>query len=89
VIYITSLTILSASLPRSQTDGFRIGPRSQGMRRGEVRKSRTMTIPNAPTTPTSSPSRIEPGDLAYYVKVVTAKVREMAAIEVASQSDNL
>jgi len=37
VINITSLTILSASLPRSQTDGFRIGPRSQGMRRGEMR----------------------------------------------------
>ena len=30
MINITSLTILSASLPRSQTDGFLIGPQSLG-----------------------------------------------------------
>ena len=30
---------------------------------------------------------IEPGDLAHYIKVVTAKVREMDAIEAASQSE--
>ena len=30
---------------------------------------------------------IEPGDLAYYIKVVTAKVREMAALGADSQSE--
>jgi hypothetical protein len=32
---------------------------------------------------------IEPGDLAYYIKVVTAKVREMAAIGADSRSEKL
>jgi hypothetical protein len=32
---------------------------------------------------------IEPGDLAYYVKVVTAKVREMEAVGAGSQSEKL
>ena len=33
--------------------------------------------------------RIEPGDLAYYIKVVAAKVREMAAAGADSQSEKL
>ena len=32
---------------------------------------------------------IEPGDLAYYIKVVTAKVREIAAVRVDTQSRKL
>ena len=32
---------------------------------------------------------IEPGDLAYYIKVVTAKVREMEAVGADSQSKTL
>ena len=32
---------------------------------------------------------IEPGDLAYYIKVVTAKVREIAAVGAGSQSEKL
>ena len=32
---------------------------------------------------------IEPGDLAYYIKVVTAKVRELAAVGVESPPEKL
>ena len=32
---------------------------------------------------------IEPGDLAYYIKVVTAKIREMEAVGAGSQSEKL
>ena len=32
---------------------------------------------------------IEPADLAYYIKVVTAKVREIAAVGAHSQSEKL
>ena len=32
---------------------------------------------------------IEPGDLAYYIKVVSAKVREIEAVGAGSQSEKL